>query len=59
MTQQIFGIVMRMVKVASNRIVLVWCALHQLNLVVQVEYVKLYEDQFANILMGLISYLHW
>lgn len=44
MTGQIFSVVIMMVKVDSDEVVWMWCTLHQLDLVVHAEYIKLYDD---------------
>lgn len=41
---QIFSIVTRMVKAIGDGVMWVQCVLHQLDLVIQVEYIKLYDD---------------
>jgi hypothetical protein len=57
MTGRLSGVATKMAEAAADGVVRVWCALHQLDLVVQAEYLKLYDDQFVNILTGLVSYL--
>jgi hypothetical protein len=34
---------------AENGVVRVWCALHQLDLVVQAEYLRLHDDRFVDL----------
>lgn len=44
MTCQLYSNTIKIVKVVIDGIVEVWCALHQLDLVVQANYIKLYDN---------------
>jgi hypothetical protein len=57
MTGRITGVSTQFGEEADGDVVRVWCALHQLDLVVQAEFKKLHDDEFVTILTGLVSYL--
>jgi hypothetical protein len=57
MTGRVTGVATQFDEEADGDVVRVWCALHQLDLVVQAEFKKLHDDEFVTILTGLVSYL--
>eukprot|EP00171_Calliarthron_tuberculosum_P002636 IDg2636t1 len=50
MTGRLSGVATRIQEVADDGVVRVWCALHQLDLVVQAEYLHLHDDRFVHAL---------
>lgn len=55
--RMMIGQISNIVKTIDDRLIWIQCALYQLGFMVQVEYIKLYHDQFINILISFISYL--
>jgi len=57
MTGCVTGVATQFARATNFPCVEVWCGLHQVDLVVQAEYILLYDEHYVGILTALISYL--
>lgn len=57
MTGCLTGVATQFARATNFPCVEVWCGLHQVDLVVQAEYLLLYDEDYVSILTALISYL--
>ncbi|CEP03984.1 hypothetical protein PBRA_009564 [Plasmodiophora brassicae] len=58
MTGHVSGVVTHLSQVAKPGFIRVWCALHQIDLVMQAAYTLLYSGAFFSTLTKMIAYLH-
>lgn len=57
MTGCITGVATQFARATTNPCVEVWCGLHQVDLVVQAEYLLLFDEEFVSILTTMIGHL--